>query len=45
MQSSETIETLLWCVAGLIGGSMLLILTLGWFKGKFWEQQVKRRHR
>jgi hypothetical protein len=40
---SDTVEILLWSVAGVVAGSMLLILTLGWFKGVLWEQQLKRR--
>lgn len=45
MQSSNSLETLLWCVAGLVSASMLLVLTLGWFKGVFWEQELKSRKR
>lgn len=45
MQTSNTVETILWCFAGLIGSSMMIILTLGWFKGVFWEQQLKMKRR
>lgn len=45
MQTSNTLETLLWCVAGLVSAGMVLVLTLGWFKGVFWEQELKTRRR
>ncbi len=41
------LETLLWIIAGIVTAAMTVIITLGWFKGVFWEQQLKekRRHR
>jgi len=44
MQTSF-LETLLWIVAGAITVGMTIVLTLGWFKGVFWEQQLKERRR
>ncbi len=41
------LEALLWIIAGLVTVGMTVVLTLGWFKGIFWEQQLneKRKHR
>jgi uncharacterized membrane protein len=45
MQSSNSFETMLWGIAGLVSVSMVIVLTLGWFKGVFWEQEYKTRKR
>lgn len=45
MQTSNTLETLLWIVAGLVTAGMTLVLAVGWFKGVFWEQQLKAKRK
>lgn len=45
MQSSDILETALWCIAALLAGGMLVVIALGLFKGVFWEQQLKTRKR
>ncbi|MBZ0098729.1 MAG: hypothetical protein K8F30_06575 [Taibaiella sp.] len=46
MESTNTLETFLWLLAGLIGSGMIAFLTLGWFKGNQWQREMKmRKHR
>jgi hypothetical protein len=45
MQSSDSLEIMLWGAAGVVAASMILVLTLGWFKGVFFEQEFKARKR
>jgi len=45
MQSSDILETVLWCVAALLAGGMVVVIALGLFKGVFWEQQLRTRKR
>jgi hypothetical protein len=45
MQSSDSLEIMLWGIAGVVAASMAIVLALGWFKGVFWEQEIKTRKR
>jgi len=41
MESTNTLETFLWLLAGLIGSGMIAFLTLGWFKGNQWQREIE----
>ncbi len=45
MQSSDSFETVLWGIAGVIALGMVFTLAVGWYKGVFWEQELKARKR
>lgn len=46
MESTNSNETILWLVAGLVACGMIMFLSLGWLKGYVWEREskLKKRH-
>jgi hypothetical protein len=47
METTTTLDVLLWSVIGFTGSSMTAFLILGWLKGMYWQRELKlkRRHR
>jgi|GEM_PF-2422901 len=45
MESTNTLETFLWFLAGLITSGMIAVLMVGWMKGNNWQREMKARKR
>lgn len=45
MESTNTLETILWFFAGIIASGMIAVLTLGWMKGNNWQREMKAKKR
>lgn len=45
MESTNTLETILWLLTGFIGSCMAAFLIIGWVKGNHWQREMKMRKR
>lgn len=43
MESTDTFETILWLIAGVICIAMVFVLAVGWMKGNRWQKEIKMR--
>ena len=45
MENTHTIDAILWFTAGIITSGMIAFLLHGWWKGNYWDREMKLKKR